>query len=593
SGGTYSMDASLGFQEGALNGFTINYIYGYAPGYLSLDNYVNTAVNPPLPYKQNVQLLPNGVGYSFTVTTVPSGLNVAVDGITYVSPQTFTWPANSVHTLGVATPQGSAGTQYVFNSWSDGGAVTHTITAPAANGSYIASFSTQYLLTTAANPSNGGSVTPASGTYYAPGTIVNLTATANASDTFSSWTGNVANPNSASTTVTMSAPQTVIANFTNNATTTTVASSLNPSTYGQSVTFTAAVTSTGGGTPTGNVTFTADGSNVLGTIPLSAGQAALSASTLGAGSHSIVASYAGDTNHQSSTSTALMQSVQTAKSTLGLASNSDPSVYNQAVTFTASVAPQFGGSATGTVTFYENAGALGTSPVSGNQATLTLNTLPVGTGHITAVYSGDSNVLGSTSAVLFQKVNKASTAVAVASSLNPAFVGQNVTYTATVTSQYLGAVTGVVDFKAGAVSLGAVTLVNGQASITTSFSASGTHSITARYVGDANNGGDTSPALKQVIDKYPSSTSVVSSLNPAVVGEEVTFTATVTAGATGTVTFRSGGTVLGVVSLSGDAASLSTSNLVAGTHTITAVYSGDGTYKGSTSPVLTQTVNKH
>jgi hypothetical protein len=577
-----------------LNGFTLNYIFGDAAGYLSFQSYPNTHVSPPLPAKQNVQLLPNGVGYTFTVTTVPSGLNVAVDGVTYVSPQTFTWPANSVHTLGVSTPQGSAGTQYVFNSWSDGGAITHTITAPAANGSYVASFSTQYLLTTAANPSNGGSVTPASGTYYAAGSGVSLAATANTGYSFSSWTGNVANPNSASTTVTMSAPETVTANFSPNATptTTTLVSSLNPSTFGQSVTFTATVTPTGGGTPTGTVTFTADGSNVLGTISLSGGQAALGTSALAAGSHSIVASYGGDTNHQSSTSTALTQTVHMASSTLGLASVPNPSVYNQAVTFTASLTPLFGGSATGTVTFFDNANQLGTAPVSGGQATITVNTLAVGTGDITATYSGDSNVAGSTSHALSQTVKKASTTTGVTSSLNPALVGQSVTFTATVTSQYMGAVTGTVTFKSGTTSLGSVTLVNGQASVTTSYSASGSHAITAKYAGDGNNTSSTSPALQEVVDKNPSSTTVVSSLNPSLVGEEVTFTATVTTGATGTVTIKSGGTALGTVPLTGDTASLSTSTLKAGNHNITAVYSGDGTYKGSTSPLLTQVVNK-
>jgi hypothetical protein len=58
------------------------------------------------------------------------------------------------------------------------------------------------------------------------------------------------------------------------------------------------------------------------------------------------------------------------------------------------------------------------------------------------------------------------------------------------------------------------------------------------------------------------------------------------------VTIKSGGTALGTVPLTGDTASLSTSTLKAGNHNITAVYSGDGTYKGSTSPLLTQVVNK-
>ncbi len=107
-------------------------------------------------------------------------------------------------------------------------------------------------------------------------------------------------------------------------TTTTLISSLNPSTYNQSVTFTATVAGSDGGTPTGTVTFTADGSNVLGMITLSGGAAAVSTSALTAGPHSIVASYGGDSNYQPSTSAALMQTVKMASSTLSIASNIDP-----------------------------------------------------------------------------------------------------------------------------------------------------------------------------------------------------------------------------------------------------------------------------
>jgi hypothetical protein len=103
--------------------------------------------------------------------------------------------------------------QYVWSSWSDSGAISHSITVPSSATTYTASFNTTYQLTTAANPTNGGTVMPLSGTYYAPNTVVSLTATANANYAFSNWTGNVANPNSASTTVTMTGPQSVTANF--------------------------------------------------------------------------------------------------------------------------------------------------------------------------------------------------------------------------------------------------------------------------------------------------------------------------------------------------------------------------------------------
>lgn len=82
-------------------------------------------------------------------------------------------------------------------------------------------------------------------------------------------------------------------------TTTAVTSSANPSLVGQSITFTAIVSSSGG-TPTGAVTFS-DGTNTLGTVTLTSGQATFSTSSLLVGSHSITATYNGDTNFSPST----------------------------------------------------------------------------------------------------------------------------------------------------------------------------------------------------------------------------------------------------------------------------------------------------
>ena len=86
-------------------------------------------------------------------------------------------------------------------------------------------------------------------------------------------------------------------------TTAALGSSLNPSTYGQPVTFTATVTSTAG-TPAGTVTFM-DGPATLGSSTLNAsGQATLTASSLLAGSHSMTAVYAGGGGFSGSTSPA-------------------------------------------------------------------------------------------------------------------------------------------------------------------------------------------------------------------------------------------------------------------------------------------------
>ena len=90
-------------------------------------------------------------------------------------------------------------------------------------------------------------------------------------------------------------------------------SSANPSFAGQSVTFTAKVTSAGP-TPTGNLTFTS-GSTTLGSAALSGGSAAFTTTSLtAAGTQTITVSYAGDANTQASTTT-LSQTVDTAFNT--------------------------------------------------------------------------------------------------------------------------------------------------------------------------------------------------------------------------------------------------------------------------------------
>jgi len=80
-------------------------------------------------------------------------------------------------------------------------------------------------------------------------------------------------------------------------TSTSLASSLNPSEFGQSVTFT--VTVTASGTPTGSVEFFDNGVS-LGTVSLSNGTGSLTTSTLTVGSHTITANYGGDGSFETS-----------------------------------------------------------------------------------------------------------------------------------------------------------------------------------------------------------------------------------------------------------------------------------------------------
>ena len=187
-------------------------------------------------------------------------------------------------------------------------------------------------------------------------------------------------------------------------TTTVLSSSPNPSTYGQPVVFSAAVTpSSGTGTPTGFVTFT-EGATTLGTAVLDgSGVARFSTPGLPAGQHSISAAYNGDATYSGSASSSLLQAVNKADTTTALSSNRNPSNPGQSVTFKATVSPS---TATGSVRFFDGTVLLGTAVVNNGIASLVVSGLSAGTHSITASYGGDTNYNGSNSSVLAQKVGR-------------------------------------------------------------------------------------------------------------------------------------------------------------------------------------------
>lgn len=184
------------------------------------------------------------------------------------------------------------------------------------------------------------------------------------------------------------------------------------------------------------------------------------------------------------------------------------------------------------------------------------------------------------------------TATSLSSSLNPATYGQDVTFTAQITTNGSSSPTGTVTFFNGTQSLGKATVSGGKAMLTKSNLDVGTVSIKARYNGDSLNAKSTSPTINQTITKANTTTTVVSSKNPSKVGNSVKFTATVqsTATPTGTVTFTAGATNLGTVTLAGGHASVTTTILPVGTTTVTATYNGTSNFSGSAGSVQ-QTVN--
>jgi hypothetical protein len=455
------------------------------------------------------------------------------------------------------------------------------------------------------------------------------------------------------------------------ATTTTVASSLNPSTSGQAVIFTATVAlgsdlfvhgRSGRSprvlpqTPTGTVAFTANGTTITGCAAValsSSSTAQCTTSVLAVGTDAIVATYSGDSNYSGSSGdlSQVVNAPVTTPTTTTVASSLNPSSFDQAVTFTATVTPESAGAAgnhkshfpvvspqtpTGTVAFTSNgvtitgcgAGTLGSS----GTAQCTTSALPVGTNAIVATYSGDTNYVGSGSSPLSQIVEMAATSTTVASSLNPSHFDQAVTLTATVTLEtdtvkrsrdsrstlYLPQTpTGTVAFTSNGAAItgcGAVALSSsGSAQCTTSALPVGTDAIVATYSGDTNYVGSASSPLSQVVDLAATTTSVASSLNPSNFGQSVTFTSTVASESeavkrsqvsrfalvvpqppTGTVAFTSNGTTItgcGAVTFgSSGTAACTTSSLAVGTNTIVAAYSGDSNYSGS-SGTFSQVVN--
>jgi hypothetical protein len=281
-------------------------------------------------------------------------------------------------------------------------------------------------------------------------------------------------------------------------TATALTSSLNPSGSGKLVKFTAIVTQFSG-TATGSVTFK-DGATVLGTKTLSGGKAIFSTSTLADGNHSITASFPGSTYVLASAG-ALTQVVQNDSATV-LSSSANPSEYGESVTLTATISHS-GPVPTGTVTFKSGATILAAVAVGGTgTATYTTSAFKVGTHSIIAVYGGDSNYIGSTSAAFSQIVKKAGTTTSVASSLNPSTVGESVTFTATVGAAAPGGGTpiGTVKFYSGATLLGSHALTAGVAALVTTKLTQGGDDITAVYVGNADYDTSTSPVLLQTVN---------------------------------------------------------------------------------------------
>ncbi|MEU9040631.1 Ig-like domain repeat protein [Kitasatospora sp. NPDC048343] len=225
-------------------------------------------------------------------------------------------------------------------------------------------------------------------------------------------------------------------------------------------------------------------------------------------------------------------------------------------------------------------------------------------------FIGNLNGLGQTTAqptdTIFFSVPQL-TKSTLSSSSNPSLYGQPVHFTATVVPVPDG---GTVTFAVDGTQLGSPVPVDTTTGTATSDDIAslspGPHNVDATYSGDPNFVGDTAMTLVQNVEKAPVDTTLTPSANPSPFGHAVTFTDTVCPAfpstnpslpPTGTVTFRDGTTLLGTGTLTPGGGTncgrtqVSFANLLPGTHTITAQYSGDGNYLAGSLESITQTVS--
>ncbi|MDH4352218.1 MAG: Ig-like domain repeat protein, partial [Gemmatimonadota bacterium] len=303
---------------------------------------------------------------------------------------------------------------------------------------------------------------------------------------------------------------------------TAVSSAANPSAFGESVTFTATVTS-GAGTPTGSVQFKVNGTDLGSAVPLNGSAQATSPATtsLAVGTHVIRAEYGGATNFAGSTGTLPgNQLVNRAATTTTVTSNLGAATvvgeaYTVAVTVVA-VAPG-AGTPGGSVTV--TAGSdICIAPLSGGAGSCQLTSTTAGTKSVTGTYVATTDFLSSLSAPVSHQVNPAATTTTITSDLSTATVaGQAYTVAVSVAPVAPGAGTplGTVTVSDGTGATCSAPLTGGVGSCPLTSTTSGAKSVTGTYLTTANYATSTSAAVPHTVNAAAADTlRAVSSLTP-------------------------------------------------------------------------------
>ncbi len=382
------------------------------------------------------------------------------------------------------------------------------------------------------------------------------------------------------------------------AATTTLMTSAPAVATGGSVTLTATVTAADPTqpTPTGEVVFR-DDNQIYGSAPLVNGTATLVASISAPGPDNLTAVYTGDSVFDESISAPTTVTAGMSGTTLGLTTSAATANSGQAVTFTATVIPALNAPQppSGLVSFLDGKTVLGIGVVTAGVASFQTNSLTAGSHTITAVYSGDSTFSPSSSAAVTETVATSFTVNLQAPPPTTTF-GKSLTLLAQVAPSAGSTLMPgmMVIFRDAATPLG-TGLVNsaGLATFTVGTLSAGAHSISAVVFSGGNEFDSTASAV--VVQPGATTATVRSTAPTAGLGQTVTLTMTIATpgpglpAATGNVTFKDGSVVLGTDAVANSRAVLLVPNLAVGNHAITATYSGDSNYLGS-SAAMSQTV---
>ncbi|RDI16237.1 Ig-like domain-containing protein [Rhodococcus sp. AG1013] len=349
----------------------------------------------------------------------------------------------------------------------------------------------------------------------------------------------------------------------------------------------------------GTVQFKDNGNAIGAAVPVANGSAALSYAFGSLGAHSITAEFSGASGFASSTSEARTVTVTPPVAATTTAVTVPPNATTGlAVDLVAAVTPS---TASGTVQFTNNGNAIGAPvQVAGGIATLSHTFTTTGAHGISASFSGGTgfapSMSGNRTVTVSEPMPDAVATTTVVTAPSTAEVGAEVTISATVSPAPLD---GTVQFRDGATNLGSPVLVSdGVATLAHTFARGGSHPITAVYSGGVGSlGSSASPVNVAVTASNIGTVTLLNAPGEAKTGAPIELWATVfelpegtEVSNGGTVQFRDGATNLGSpVPVVGGTAKLVHTFDTAGTHAVSAVYSGAGAYGTSTTD--TQGIN--